>query len=239
MLYANKWRASQINSFQITPLYSIYDIIHTDIRIFPEIGDTEMNNKRGGVGAKILLVLILMLASAAGGAYGYSILDGKLAARDAKKDIEMVRISDYDTEEATTVEGLIEETSKDLETAKSRKDVYEIMEKFDEEVAKVKTKAQKELEEAKKEAEEARNSRNNSNNNSYNSSDDYDDTYGNDYDSNYDSGSSSSGSGSSNNNSNSSGSSNSNSNSGGSAITNDDGSSGRGGLINSLLNKDN
>ena len=188
-----------------------------------------MNNKRGGVGAKILLVLILMLASAAGGAYGYSILDGKLAARDAKKDIEMVRISDYDTEEATTVEGLIEETSKDLETAKSRKDVYEIMEKFDEEVAKVKTKAQKELEEAKKEAEEARNSRNNSNNNSYNSSDDYDDTYGNGYDSNYDSGSSSSGSGSSN----------SNSNSGGSAITNDDGSSGRGGLINSLLNKDN
>ena len=178
-------------------------------------------------------------ASAAGGAYGYSILDGKLAARDAKKDIEMVRISDYDTEEATTVEGLIEETSKDLETAKSRKDVYEIMEKFDEEVAKVKTKAQKELEEAKKEAEEARNSRNNnSNNNSYNSSDDYDDTYGNDYDSNYDSGSSSSGSGSSNNNSNSSGNS-SNSNSGGSAITNDDGSSGRGGLINSLLNKDN
>ena len=195
-----------------------------------------MNNKRGGVGAKILLVLILMLASAAGGAYGYSILDGKLAARDAKKDIEMVRISDYDTEEATTVEGLIEETSKDLETAKTRKDVYEIMEKFDEEVAKVKTKAQKELEEAKKEAEEARNSRNNSNNNSYNSSDDYDDTYGNDYDSNYDSGSSSSGSGSSNNNSNSS---NSNSNSGGNAITNDDGSSGRGGLINSLLNKDN
>jgi hypothetical protein len=37
-----------------------------------------MNNKRGGVGAKILLVLILMLASAAAGAYGYSILDGKL-----------------------------------------------------------------------------------------------------------------------------------------------------------------
>ena len=196
-----------------------------------------MNNKKGGIGAKILLVLILMLASAAGGAYGYSILDGKLAARDAKKDIEMVRISDYDTEEATTVEGLIEETSKDLETAKSRKDVYEIMEKFDEEVAKVKTKAQKELEEAKKEAEEARNSRNNnSNNNSYNSSDDYDDTYGNDYDSNYDSGSNSSGSGTT---SNDSSNSTDNSNSGGNAITNDDGTSGRGGLIGSLLNRDN
>ena len=204
-----------------------------------------MNNKRGGVGAKILLVLILMLASAAGGAYGYSILDGKLAAREAKKDIEMVRISDYDTEEATTVEGLIDEANKDLETAKSRKDVYEIVNNFNGEVAKVKTKAQKELEEAKKEAEEARNSRNNnnSNNNGYNSQDDYDDTYGNDYDSDYNSGGSNS-SGSSNSNNNSSGNSNSNNNSSngnssGSAITNDDGSSGRGGLIDSLLNKDN
>ena len=237
MLYANKWRASQINSCQITPLYSIYDIIHTDIRIFPEIGDTEMNNKRGGVGAKILLVLILMLASAAGGAYGYSILDGKLAARDAKKDIEMVRISDYDTEEATTVEGLIDEATKDLETAKTRKDVYEIINNFNGEVAKVKTKAQKELEEAKKEAEEARNSRNNnSNNNGYDSQNNYDDTYGNDYDSNYDSGSNSSGSGNTNNDSSNS---TDNSNSGGNAITNDDGTSGRGGLIGSLLNRDN
>ena len=203
-----------------------------------------MNNKRGGVGAKILIVLILMLASAAGGAYGYSILDGKLATREAKKDIEMVRISDYDTVEATTVEGLIEETTKDLETAKSRKDVYEIMEKFDEEVAKIQTKAQKELEEAKKEAEEARNSRNNNNNNnnnsnSYDSQDDYGNTYGNDYDSNYDSGSNSSGSSNSNNSNNSGNSSNGNSNGSGNAITNDDGSSGRGGLINSLLNKDN
>jgi membrane protein involved in colicin uptake len=196
-----------------------------------------MNNKKGGIGAKILLVLILMLASAAGGAYGYSILDGKLAARDAKKDIEMVRISDYDTEEATTVEGLIDEATKDLETAKTRKDVYEIINNFNGEVAKVKTKAQKELEEAKKEAEEARNSRNNnSNNNGYDSQNNYDDTYGNDYDSNYDSGSNSSGSGTT---SNDSGNSTDNSNSGGNAITNDDGTSGRGGLIGSLLNRDN
>ncbi len=196
-----------------------------------------MNNKKGGIGAKILLVLILMLASAAGGAYGYSILDGKLAARDAKKDIEMVRISDYDTEEATTVEGLIDEATKDLETAKTRKDVYEIINNFNGEVAKVKTKAQKELEEAKKEAEEARNSRNNnSNNNGYDSQNNYDDTYGNDYDSNYDSGSNSSGSGNTNNDSSNS---TDNSNSGGNAITNDDGTSGRGGLIGSLLNRDN
>ena len=207
-----------------------------------------MNNKKGGIGAKILLVLILMLASAAGGAYGYSILDGKLAARDAKKDIEMVRISDYDTEEATTVEGLIDEANKDLETAKTRKDVYEIINNFNGEVAKVKTKAQKELEEAKKEAEEARNSRNNNNsnnnNNSYDSSDDYGNNYGDDYDSNSNSGSNSSGSSNSNsNNSNTNNNNNNNnsnnSNGSGSAITNDDGSSGRGGLINSLLNKDN
>ena len=189
----------------------------------------EMNNKRGGVGAKILLVLILMLASAGGGAYGYSILDGKLAVRDASKDIEMVRVSDYDTEEAATVESLIDDTKKNLESAKTRKDVYEIMENFKEEVGKVKTKTQKELEEAKKEAEEARNSRNN-NNNSYDSSDDYGNTYGNDSDSDYNTDSS--------NNSNSSNDSDSNS-SNGNAITNDDGSSGRNGLIGSLLNKDN
>ena len=204
----------------------------------------EMNNKRGGVGAKILLVLILMLASAGGGAYGYSILDGKLAVRDASKDIEMVRVSDYDTEEAATVESLIDDTKKNLETAKTRKDVYEIMENFKEEVGKVKTKTQKELEEAKKEAEEARNSRNNNNNNnnnnnSYDSSDGYGNNYGDDYDSNYDSGSNSSGSSNNNNSNNSGNSSNGNSNGSGNAITNDDGSSGRGGLINSLLNKDN
>ena len=199
--------------------------------IFPEIGDKEMNNKRGGVGAKILIVLILMLASAGAGAYGYSILNGKLAVRDANKDIEMIRVSDYDTAEAATVESLIDETKKDLATAKTRKDVYEIMENFNDEVAKVKTKTQKELEEAKKEAEEARNSNNNNNNNNsnnnngYNTSDGYDNSYGNDSDSDYDSGNSSSGS--------------SSGNSSGNAITNDDGSSGRNGLIGSLLNRDN
>ena len=60
-----------------------------------------MNNKRGGVGAKILIVLILMLASAGGGAYGYSYLDGKLAVREARKVVESVKVSDYDTPEAT------------------------------------------------------------------------------------------------------------------------------------------
>ena len=58
-----------------------------------------MNNKKGGFGAKLLLVIILMIASAAGGAYGYRVLDGKLAVRDAMKAVEDVDISDYDTEE--------------------------------------------------------------------------------------------------------------------------------------------
>ena len=47
-----------------------------------------MNNKKGGFGAKLLLVLILMIASAVGGAYGYRILDGKMASRDALKAVE-------------------------------------------------------------------------------------------------------------------------------------------------------
>ena len=119
-----------------------------------------MNNKRGGVGAKIILVLILMLASAAGGGYGYSILDGKLAVREANKIVQNINVSDYDSPESSEVQGYIDQASKDLGTAKTRKDVYEIMDEFKDDVSKVKTKTQKELEEARREAEEARNSNN-------------------------------------------------------------------------------
>ena len=56
-----------------------------------------MKNKRGGFGAKLLLVLILMIASAVGGAYGFRVLDGKLATRDALKAVENVDISDRDS----------------------------------------------------------------------------------------------------------------------------------------------
>lgn len=116
----------------------------------------KMNNKRGGVGAKLLLVLILMIASAAGGAYGYSVLDGKMAVRDAKKAVEDVDISDYDTPEQTIIQGYIDDASKDLSTAKTRKQVYEIIGDFISDVEKVKTKTQKELEAALKAAEEAK-----------------------------------------------------------------------------------
>ena len=127
-----------------------------------------MNNKRGGVGAKIILVLILMLASAGGGAYGYSVLDGKLAVREATKVVESVNVSDYDAPENTEIQGYIDKTTKDLATAKSRKEVYAIMTDFNTDVAKVPTKTQKELEEARKAAEEAKNNNNNNNNNGYN-----------------------------------------------------------------------
>lgn len=133
-----------------------------------------MINKRGGVGAKILLVLFLMLLAAGGGAYGFSVFDGKMAVRDAQKIIKDVEIGDYDTEEATQVQGYLDNVEKDLATAKSRKEVYEIMEEFREDVSKVKTKTQKELEAARKEAEEARkaNQNQNNNNNNYNDSTD-------------------------------------------------------------------
>lgn len=116
-----------------------------------------MNNKKGGVGAKILLVLILMIASAVGGAYGYRVLDGKMAVRDAKKAVEDVDISDYDTPEQSIIQGYIDDASKDLSTAKTRKEVYEIVGDFISDVEKVKTKAEKDLEEALKAAEEAKN----------------------------------------------------------------------------------
>lgn len=115
-----------------------------------------MNNKKGGFGAKFLLVLILMIASAVGGAYGYRILDGKMASRDALKAVENVDISDYDTAEQSIIQGYIDDAKKDLETAKTRKDVYEIISDFVKDVDKVQTKAEKELEAALKEAEEAK-----------------------------------------------------------------------------------
>ncbi len=199
-----------------------------------------MNNKRGGVGAKIILVLILMIASAIGGAYGYSILDGKLAVKDARKDVEAVRVSDYDSPESTEIQGYIDQVNKDLETAKSRKEVYEIMEDFNSDVAKVKTKTQKELEEAKRAAEEARNNNNNNSNNNNGSNNSYNDNDYNNYDG-YNSNNNDYNSNNNNNGSNNSGSNSSNSNSNGNAITNDDGTANKpsaGGLLNSLLGGD-
>ena len=128
-----------------------------------------MNNKRGGFGAKFLLVLFLMLIAAGGGAYGYSILDGKLAARDAAKYIERINISDYDTDEANVMNGYITNASKDLETAKTRKEVYEILDDFKSDSSKVMTRTEKELEEARRAVEEAKKNNNNYNSNSNNS----------------------------------------------------------------------
>ena len=140
-----------------------------------------MNNKKGGFGAKLLLVLILMIASAVGGAYGYRVLDGKMAARDAVKAIENVDISDYDDSEQSVIQGYVDNAKKDIETAKTRKEVYEVISEFIANVDKVQTANEKKLEEALKAAEEAKqkygngnnnnnnnNSNSNSNNNSYN-----------------------------------------------------------------------
>lgn len=134
-----------------------------------------MNNKRGGIGAKILLVLILMLLAAGGGAYGFRYLDGKLAVREAQKLVKDVDVADYDTEEAAKMQVYIDNINKDLQTAQSRKDVYELMDEFKEDTAALQTKAEKELEAAKREAEEARkaNSNSNNNNNNNNSNNNY------------------------------------------------------------------
>ena len=127
-----------------------------------------MNNKKGGFGAKLLLVIILMIASAAGGAYGYRVLDGKLAVRDAMKAVEDVDISDYDTEEQAEIQGYIDSAKKDLETAKTRKEVYEVIGEFIADVSKVQTSNEKKLEEALRAAEEAKQRYNNNDNNNYN-----------------------------------------------------------------------
>ena len=127
-----------------------------------------MNNKKGGFGAKLLLVIILMIASAVGGAYGYRVIDGKLAGRDAMKAVEDVDISDYDTEEQAEIQGYIDSAKKDLETAKTRKEVYEVIGEFIADVSKVQTSNEKKLEEALRAAEEAKQRYNNNDNNNYN-----------------------------------------------------------------------
>ena len=124
-----------------------------------------MNNKKGGFGAKLLLVIILMIASAVGGAYGYRVIDGKLAVRDAMKAVEDVDISDYDTEEQAEIQGYIDSAKKALETAKTRKEVYEVIGEFIADVSKVQTSNEKKLEEALRAAEEAKQRYNNDNNN--------------------------------------------------------------------------
>lgn len=129
-----------------------------------------MNNKRGGVGAKVLLVLILMLLSAIGGAYGYRVMDGKMAVREAQKVVKDVDVADYDTEEAAKMQVYIDNINKDLETAQTRKEVYELMDEFKEDISGLQTKAEKELEAARREAEQAKNANNNTNNNTNNGS---------------------------------------------------------------------
>ena len=143
-----------------------------------------MNNKKGGFGAKLLLVLILMIASAVGGAYGYRVLDGKMAVRDATKAIENVDITDYDTAEQSEIQGYIDKAKKDIETAKTRKEVYEVITDFIADVEKVPTANEKKLEEALKAAEEAKQKYNNNNSNSNNSYNNNNNNNNNDYDSN-------------------------------------------------------
>ena len=137
------------------------------------IGSKKMNNKKGGFGAKLLLVIILMIASAAGGAYGYRVLDGKLAGRDAMKAVEDVDISDYDTEEQAEIQGYIDSAKKNLETAKTRKEVYEVIGEFIADVSKVQTSNEKKLEEALRAAEEAKQRYNNNSNNNQNTDQSY------------------------------------------------------------------
>ena len=126
-----------------------------------------MNNKKGGFGAKFVLVLLLMIASAVGGAYAYRIFDGKIAVRDAKNAIADVDVSDYDEPEQVVIQNYIDDATKDLEKVQTRKEVYEILGEFISDVDKVQTKNEKALEEALKAAEEAKKEKENNNNSNF------------------------------------------------------------------------
>lgn len=116
-----------------------------------------MNNKKGGFLGKFILVLILMLASAVGGAYAYRIADGKLAAKDAIKEIHNFDLEDYDTTDSTTIDEYIEDALKDLDTAQSREAVYEILLDFKKDVDRIPTKAEREAEQARQTSEQQQN----------------------------------------------------------------------------------
>lgn len=129
-----------------------------------------MNNKRGGLGAKLILILVLMLASAVAGGWAYSVIDGKFAAKDAAKEIKMVDTDDYDSAEAEEIENLITEATNKLENVKTRKGVYEILIDFKKDVNKIKTSAEKKAEEAVEQQQnyQYNNGYNNDNNSDYN-----------------------------------------------------------------------
>lgn len=115
-----------------------------------------MNNKKGGFLGKLVLVLILMLASAVGGAYAYRIADGKLAAKDAAKEINnLVDTDDYDSLESGTVSQYIEDALKSLDSAQTREDVYEILIDFKKDIDKIPTTAEKEAQQAAKDAQQS------------------------------------------------------------------------------------
>ena len=133
-----------------------------------------MNNKKGGAGAKFILVLILMIASAVGGAYAYRVFDGKMAVREAKKAVEDVDVSDYDTPEQAVIQNYIDDASKDLDKAQTRKEVYEVLAEFISDVDKIQTKNEKALEEALKAAEEAKRENASNNNTGTENSGSYD-----------------------------------------------------------------
>lgn len=116
-----------------------------------------MNNKKGGFLGKFILVLILMLASAVGGAYAYRIADGKLAAKDAIKEIHNFDVDDYDAADSASIDEYIEDALKYLDSAKSREDVYEILIDFKKDVDRIPTKAEREAEQAKQASEQQNN----------------------------------------------------------------------------------
>lgn len=116
-----------------------------------------MNNKKGGFLGKFILILILMLASAVGGAYAYRVADGKLAAKDAMKEIHNFDLDDYDDADSTAIDEYIEDALKYLETAKSREAVYEILIDFKKDVDRIPTKAEREAEQARQASEQQNN----------------------------------------------------------------------------------
>ena len=141
-----------------------------------------MNNKRGGFGAKLLLVLVLMIASAVGGAFCYSRIDGKFAVSDAKKEIALVETEDLDSEAVDAIEESSATATTKLEAAKTRKAAYEILIDFKKDVTKIKADYVKRVAEAEEQNNQQQYYYNNDNNTDNSNATGYDENPDGNYD---------------------------------------------------------
>lgn len=102
---------------------------------------------------KLPIIIAILVVVIAGGAYGYRTHQINTLRTEAISNIEQFDVSKYDGKELKDIEKYVEDSTSKLEASKDPEEFTKIVDKFNEDTAKVKTTAQKEKE--RKEREEA------------------------------------------------------------------------------------